>query len=1215
METTKAPVRKKSTASSSKKNASIEYNPAAAVQKKSLHRALKGDAGGNAVPVGPVSDKYEQEADRVADSVMRMPDPAVRSMNPAVGSNSQVQRSETPSASPEEMKEELQPEAAQPEEKKKDPEVLKKSLLQRTTPEDASIPDEKQEDKEMEEAEARVQRQEAEGGGGQEEVGGGEGAGSEEEIAQQEAEAQGEAGEPVSEEEPETWPEPEPGEVESIEKVQRKSNGGGMTHVADPGTNARIQSPSGGRPLSSGLRSFVEPRLNQDFSNVRVHDAQQDREDATSLQARAFTYGNHIWVGKNESADDRRLMTHELVHVVQQGGGVKRKPAPEISKAPKRVQGGWWDDVKAAGSAFVEAVADPAEALRKAKDALLSKASEFVQEVPGFKLLTVILGKNPITDKTVDRNANNLIEGFLEFVPGGTKMFQNLKESGALQKAYDWLQEQLKKLNLGWSVIKGLFRKAWDAVSLSDIANPFGIFDKLKRIFMPPLIRIKNFAVAVGEKIIEFVFEGAMKLAGPLAQKVVGVFKQGKDVFSTIINDPVQFLKNLLSSVKGGFGQFKDNIVEHLKKGLFGWLFGALEGAGLTLPKKFDLKGILSITLQVLGLTYARVRTKLVKVIGEKRVTYIEKAIEVVKILVTEGLAGVWKKLLGWIGSLKEIVIAQIRNWVITQIVKAAVKKLVSLFSPVGAIIQAILTTYDVIVFFIERIKQIIAVVESIFQSIGKIARGQLGEAKNFVEQTLSRTVPVVISFLASFAGLGGISKKIKAIIKSIQKKVDTAISKLVNFIVGKAKALFGKAKAAAGKVKQWWSERKTFTVGKKKHSMFFEGADIMVQSEKKSLGKFLKDAKTQLDQLQAGQKGADKDDLGRLSKIYGKADLLYAQLKSARDKTMSAARKGEGDAPTKDEEKKYTELRDAVATLMGTLSSEGGSTAEPTKVSYGGLEHGQLGKSATANPLSIKGEAGSEPSSAVNTDIWNAVSQRKESGRSFYIRGHLLNARLHGPGDKKENITPITEPANKQHSREAEEKVKDVVWNRKGDKGKDENSEGVAVYYKVTAVYDGGNKTTADKLIKEVDTTDKYDSQTGRDTAKHILENEKKLPTALKVEAYRLDDNKTPIKVTASIPSKMPDALPGVESARPTPVNLSVDDAATIHANTDIGMAKAKLIAASRAADGYLWWESKSAADGGATDGKHTAIESIPGIGSKTIEKLKSMPWVKLRK
>ncbi|CCQ90441.1 hypothetical protein NITGR_290040 [Nitrospina gracilis 3/211] len=167
METTKAPVRKKSTASSSKKNASIEYNPAAAVQKKSLHRALKGDAGGNAVPVGPVSDKYEQEADRVADSVMRMPDPAVRSMNPAVGSNSQVQRSETPSASPEEMKEELQPEAAQPEEKKKDPEVLKKSLLQRTTPEDASIPDEKQEDKEMEEAEARVQRQEAEGGGGQ----------------------------------------------------------------------------------------------------------------------------------------------------------------------------------------------------------------------------------------------------------------------------------------------------------------------------------------------------------------------------------------------------------------------------------------------------------------------------------------------------------------------------------------------------------------------------------------------------------------------------------------------------------------------------------------------------------------------------------------------------------------------------------------------------------------------------------------------------------------------------------------------------------------------------------------------------------------------------------------------------------------------------------------------------------------------------------------
>ena len=38
------------------------------------------------------------------------------------------------------------------------------------------------------------------------------------------------------------------------------------------------------------------------------------------------------------------------------------------------------------------------------------------------------------------------------------------------------------------------------------------------------------------------------------------------------------------------------------------WLFGALAGAGLQQPDTFDLKGIVSIVLQVLGLTYAWIR-------------------------------------------------------------------------------------------------------------------------------------------------------------------------------------------------------------------------------------------------------------------------------------------------------------------------------------------------------------------------------------------------------------------------------------------------------------------------------------------------------------------------------------------------------------------------------------------------------------------------------
>jgi hypothetical protein len=41
---------------------------------------------------------------------------------------------------------------------------------------------------------------------------------------------------------------------------------------------------------------------------------------ARRVGARAFTYGDGIWLGKGESEGDTHLMAHELTHVVQQGG-------------------------------------------------------------------------------------------------------------------------------------------------------------------------------------------------------------------------------------------------------------------------------------------------------------------------------------------------------------------------------------------------------------------------------------------------------------------------------------------------------------------------------------------------------------------------------------------------------------------------------------------------------------------------------------------------------------------------------------------------------------------------------------------------------------------------------------------------------------------------------------------------------------------------------
>lgn len=118
-------------------------------------------------------------------------------------------------------------------------------------------------------------------------------------------------------------------DAETTEGVQAKPEPGGAGMVEDSGVEARIKSPGGGRPLPDGVRAEMEAGLGTDFSSVRVHDTSLDQSDARSLGAKAFTHNDHIWLGSGASVGDRKLMAHELTHVVQQGGAVRRKAEPD----------------------------------------------------------------------------------------------------------------------------------------------------------------------------------------------------------------------------------------------------------------------------------------------------------------------------------------------------------------------------------------------------------------------------------------------------------------------------------------------------------------------------------------------------------------------------------------------------------------------------------------------------------------------------------------------------------------------------------------------------------------------------------------------------------------------------------------------------------------------------------------------------------------------
>lgn len=73
-----------------------------------------------------------------------------------------------------------------------------------------------------------------------------------------------------------------------------------------------------GAPLDLEARNFMESRFNFDFSAVKIHGDSRSREMVALVNARAFTYGQDIFLGPNESTHDDRLLAHELAHVVQQ---------------------------------------------------------------------------------------------------------------------------------------------------------------------------------------------------------------------------------------------------------------------------------------------------------------------------------------------------------------------------------------------------------------------------------------------------------------------------------------------------------------------------------------------------------------------------------------------------------------------------------------------------------------------------------------------------------------------------------------------------------------------------------------------------------------------------------------------------------------------------------------------------------------------------------
>lgn len=105
------------------------------------------------------------------------------------------------------------------------------------------------------------------------------------------------------------------------DKLQKKATG--PASVSSAGVTNYVSNLSGkGNPLPVHANHFFSSRMGFDFSNVKIHTGKEASDAASQVNAKAFTIGNHIVFNEGQfntaSGEGKKLMAHELVHVMQQ---------------------------------------------------------------------------------------------------------------------------------------------------------------------------------------------------------------------------------------------------------------------------------------------------------------------------------------------------------------------------------------------------------------------------------------------------------------------------------------------------------------------------------------------------------------------------------------------------------------------------------------------------------------------------------------------------------------------------------------------------------------------------------------------------------------------------------------------------------------------------------------------------------------------------------
>ena len=133
-------------------------------------------------------------------------------------------------------------------------------------------------------------------------------------------------------------------------------------------------------------------------------------------------------------------------------------------------------------------------------------------------------------------------------------------------------------------------------------------------------------------------------------------------------------------------------------------------------PSSWDAKGVFSFTAEVMGWNKTYVDQKIEKLVGKDNLELIKDIKEAVSIAMTKGWEGLWDRYVNsYVGDIAKTAANEMADWLKKQVIIKAVLKLASMFNPVAALLQAVMTGWR-IYFIRDQFTKLIALVQTLHQ-------------------------------------------------------------------------------------------------------------------------------------------------------------------------------------------------------------------------------------------------------------------------------------------------------------------------------------------------------------------------------------------------------------------------------------------------------------------------------------------------------------------